>query len=81
MISIEQLTAFFGWCAVLNSAVLAIATVAAILVHRWLPEFHAKLLGLREADVKAEYFRFLSTYKLVVVALNIVPYVALKILQ
>lgn len=79
--TVETVTAFFGWCAVINSAALTLMTLAMYLGKRWIPGIHAKLFTLPEVSVKAEHFAFLANYKLLILAFNIVPYIALKLLH
>ncbi len=78
-ITLEQITSVLGWCAVINSAMLALFTVVMVLGRQWIPRIHARLFDLSETVIRSEYFSFLSTYKLIIMALNIVPYIALKI--
>ncbi len=78
--TLEQVTSLLGWCAVINSAMLALFTLVMILGRRWIPRIHARLFDLSETQVRSEHFGFLGTYKVIITALNIVPYIALKIM-
>ena len=80
-VSIEAITALFGWCVVINSSVLCLFTIALVVGRDWIPKFHGKLFSLPANELKAEYFRFLANYKLIVLTFNIVPYIALKFIQ
>ena len=80
-VTIELLTAFFGWCVVVNSVVLLITTVSLYLGQNWIPKLHAGLFSLPEATVKASHFKFLANYKLITLTFSIVPYIALKIIN
>jgi len=77
--STDVWTAVFGWCAVINITILTVATIAMVSVHSWIARIHAKLFGLSDTDIKLEYFRFLSNYKLLTTIFFVVPYFALKI--
>ncbi len=79
-ITLEQLTTFLGWCTVINSVTLAVFTLAMIMGSQFIPRVHSKLLNLPETAIKAEYFKFLAMYKLIITAFNLVPYIALKIM-
>ncbi len=72
------MTALLGWCAVLNSAMLALFTLIMLVDRGYIAAFHARLLGLPQERIKNQYFSFLATYKLFVLVFNIVPYAALK---
>lgn len=41
---------------------------------------HSKMFGLEEKELGSLYFRFLAYYKIVVIAFNLVPYFALRII-
>ena len=78
--TIDILTTFFGWCTVLNFALLTASTCALVAARRPVTRFHAKLMGVDEAALPAAYFQYLAQYKIVTLTLNLVPYVALKIM-
>jgi len=56
-------------------------TLSMIIARNWMSDFHAKLFGLHGDSVRSDYFRFLANYKLIILAFNIVPYIALRIVQ
>ena len=78
--TLEQLSTFFGWCILFNSTILGLCAAIMIKGGSWMPRFHANLFDLTEASVRSDYFNFLATYKAITLALNIVPYIALKII-
>ena len=80
MSSLETLTAFFGWCTVINIGLLMVAAVVLGLMRGPISQIHAKMFDLNESDLSHEYFRYLAQYKIAVLVLNLVPYVALKII-
>ncbi len=77
MSSLETLTAFFGWCTVINIGLLMVAAVVLGLMRGPISQIHAKMFNLNESDLSREYFRYLAQYKIAVLVLNLVPYVAL----
>lgn len=40
---------------------------------------HGKLFGMDETALSAAYFRYLATFKIVVIVFNVVPWIALQI--
>ena len=78
--TIETLTAFFGWCTVLNIALLTASTCMLVLAGKPIAAFHSTLMGVDEAALPAAYIQYLAQYKIVTLTLNLVPYVALKIM-
>jgi len=80
-ITIELLTAFFGWCFVVNSVILTVFTIFLYLGRGWIPKLHAGLFSLHEDAIKASHFNFLANYKLIILTFSLVPYIALKIIH
>lgn len=80
MITIETLTAFFGWCAVINIIVLLLTTIAVSLAKDRIVRVHSKIFGLKPDDLPMAYFEYLGNYKIAIYVLSIVPYIALKIM-
>ncbi len=78
--SLEALTVFFGWCTVINMLILTTSTIAVLGMRKPVARFHSKLMGVEEAALPAAYFQYLAQYKIVTLALNLAPYVALKIM-
>ncbi|MGD9417667.1 MAG: DUF6868 family protein [Verrucomicrobiota bacterium JB025] len=42
---------------------------------------HGRMFGMDEAGLAAAYFRYLATFKIVVIVFNLVPWVALQIVM
>ncbi len=80
MSSLETLTAFLGWCTVINIGLLMFAAVVLGLMRGPISQIHAKMLDLNESDLSRAYFQYLAQYKIAILVLNLVPYVALKII-
>ncbi len=80
MESLQALTVFFGWSTIINIGLLLMASVAMAFLRGAITDFHAKTFGLSEDELSPIYFQFLANYKLAVIVLNVVPYVALKIM-
>jgi len=80
MDSLETLTEFLGWCAAINLGVLVVAAISASLMRGMMVNIHTKLYGLDEADLTRQYFQYLAQYKIAIFVLNLVPYIALKIM-
>ena len=80
MNSLESLTAFFGWCTAINIGVFVVAVIFVTLMRGPMVKIHGKLFGLDEVELSRQYFQYLGQYKIAIVVLNFIPYIALKIL-
>lgn len=73
-------TAFFGWCSVINIALLLLATVFISAFNRFTKTINAKMFNVSMTELDIIYFSYLAYYKLGILIFNIVPYVALKLM-
>ena len=81
MTSLETLRAFFGWCAVINGGMLALASLVLMAMRGTISSIHARMSGLDETDLARAYFQYLAHYKIAFLVLNLVPYIALVIIS
>ena len=81
MDSLEKLTEFFGWCAVINIGVLLLATVFLSFMRSFAVRVHTRLFALSEEDVGRAYFQYLAQYKIATLVLSVIPYIALKLMS
>lgn len=72
---------FLGWCTIINFGLLAFSSITLTLFRKQVITIHAKLFGIKEKKLPKIYFKFLAYFKLVVIILNLTPYIALKILM
>lgn len=78
--TIDQLTAFFGWAAAINIGLLLLSTLALLALREPITRIHAHLFGLNEQDLGRAYFQYLAQYKIAIIVFTITPYLALRII-
>ena len=78
--SIVELTTFLGWCSIINIGLLTLTAIMIIVGREKIAKKHAKMFGLDEKELAPIYFKFIAYYKMVILVLNVVPYIALKIM-
>jgi hypothetical protein len=78
MDSLEALTTFFGWCAVINTALLLLAAFFLAYMRGFALNIHTRMFALSEEDVLRAYFQYLAQYKILALVFSVVPYVALR---
>ncbi len=76
----STLTEFLGWCLIINSAILAITTIALITCKDFVSRVHSRLFKVSEESLFEPYFNYLSLFKVAVIVFNLTPYIALKII-
>jgi hypothetical protein len=77
---IGQLTAFLGWCVVINFAILTVATLMLWAMQGAVARVHAGIFGMDAAEMPAAYIVFLSQYKLLTLVFFVTPWLALRIM-
>jgi hypothetical protein len=80
MDSLNTITAFLGWCTVINFAILIIATIGLVTMRGFVSRIHASLFFMEQADLDRAYFQYLANYKIMIFIFNLVPYIALKVM-
>lgn len=81
MQDIETLTGFFGWCSVINIVIFCMATLMLTLMRDFVSGIHSKMTGLSQSELSVVYFQYLANYKIAILMLNLVPYIALKLIN
>ena len=76
--STNEIANFFGWCTIFNAGLLTLTTLVLIFGRKWIAAKHARWFGLSAEDLSMAYFRYLATYKLMIIVFNLVPYIALR---
>lgn len=80
MFEIKTLVTFLGWCSVINIAVLSVSTILLMFIRTPVARIHGKLFGVEPSQLPPLYMNYLGNYKLAILMLNLVPYIALKIM-
>jgi hypothetical protein len=80
MIELQTMTAFFGWCAVLNIGLLLFTAIWLIVFRDFTKSIHSAILGVDQDSLDVIYFQFMGNLKIAVIVLNVVPYLALKMM-
>ena len=81
MFTMSTLTEFLGWSSIINICILIFATLVVMLMRDSITKLHGKMFGLDTTDVSRAYFQYIAQYKIAIFVLNLVPYIALKIMR
>tara|TARA_Y100001934_G_C12248311_1_gene723784 strand:+ start:306 stop:557 length:252 start_codon:yes stop_codon:yes gene_type:complete len=80
MMTLDTAATFFGWCTVINVGFIVVALVAIALMHDFAGDMAAKTFGIDRDQAKLVVFSVIQHYRIAVLFLNFVPYLALKIM-
>jgi hypothetical protein len=79
MTTIAILREFLLWCTLINYAVLIAWFVAFTFAHKALYLLHTRWFRLSEDQFDAVHYAGMAGYKIAVLSLNLVPYIALRL--
>jgi hypothetical protein len=77
--TLDQITAVFGWMTVINMVLYLYAAFFVVFKRAWMAEMHVRMLGVPQEQLLGRYFSYLANYKLLIITLNLTPWLALKI--
>lgn len=70
---------FLLWCTILNYLVLLLWFVAFSVAHEWMFRLHGRWFRLTTAQFDALHYGGMAVYKVGILLLNLIPYIALNI--
>jgi uncharacterized protein DUF6868 len=77
--SINMLRDVLLWCAVINYGVLLVWFLFFILAHDFMHRLHGRWFRLSVEQFDALHYAGMGIFKLGIILLNLVPYIALRI--
>ena len=79
--SIEIVRKALLWCAVINYGILLVWFLFFMLAHDWMYLFHRRWFHLSVEQFDMLHYAGISIFKIGIILLNVVPYIALRISQ
>lgn len=80
MFDVNELTSFLGWCTVINLGFYLLSALFVFVFKNFTISLHSKISGVEASELPRMYFNFLGNYKIGILLLNFVPYIALKLM-
>lgn len=77
---LTDLKSLLGWCLVINYGVLIAWFFVVVTARDWVFNLHARLFGIDRNVAQAEHFKLFGQFKLLVMVLNLAPWLALLIM-
>ncbi len=77
--TLEVIRSMLGWCTVINWAILLFWFLFLKVAHDWVYRLHCKCLDVPVERFDSIHYGGMMAYKLAVLILNFVPYIALRI--
>ena len=80
IMSIEILSRFLLWCALLNYALLIVWFLAFLVMRDFVYRMHNKFFRISVEQFSATNYAGIAFYKILILVFNLLPYIALKII-
>ena len=77
--ALEEIRAFFGWCTLINWAILFIWWGMIGLASGWVRGLHGEWFNIPEDRFDEIHYRGMLYFKVAVILFNFTPYLALRI--
>ena len=77
--NIETVRRALLWCTVINYGILLVWFFAFLLAHDWIYQFHSRWFNLSVDQFDMLHYAGMSIYKIGILLLNLVPFIALHI--
>lgn len=77
---IPTLQAFFMWCTIINGSLLAFWTILYLFAPDLIYRTQSKWFPLSKDTFTLVFYSFLGLFKIIFLAFNLVPYIALLII-
>ncbi len=77
--TLETLSAFFGWLTILHLCFFAIAAGLLIVLQDWITGLHARMFNLTPQQIKPIIYRWLGSYKILILTTALGPWLALQL--
>jgi len=78
--NVSNLSEFLLWCLVVNYVILLWWFAIFIYAHDWLYRLHSRWFHISPKHFDAIHYACMAIYKVAILAFNLVPYIALRIL-
>ena len=81
MMTLETLRSFFGWCSVINMALLLWWFFTIVKLHDFVYKMHTKWFNLSPEKFDELHYAAMAFFKLTVFVFYVVPYIVLCIIS
>ncbi|MDD5328238.1 MAG: hypothetical protein PHY02_10590 [Phycisphaerae bacterium] len=72
---------FLMWCTIINAALLIGSSIFCAFAGSWIYSIHSKLFHISRETFNTLIYSFIAFYKMLWIVFNLVPYIALLIID
>lgn len=78
--SLDVLTTFLGWSAIINYTLLLVWFIMFSVAHDWLYNLHGIWFKIQKDNFDSIHYYCMAIFKLIIIVFNITPYLVFKFL-
>lgn len=79
--TVETAQSFFGWCSLINVGLLICWFLFFWLTHDWMYRYHRRFARISVEAFDSIHYAGIAAFKIGILLLNLVPYLALAIIR
>lgn len=77
----DLLQEFLLWCLLLNLGIYSFSVITSIVLRNFMAKTHGKMFGISEETAYKAIYTYLAAYKLLIIVFNVVPWLAMVIIN
>ena len=78
---IQKLTAFFKWCSIINIGLFFLSMLMVLAASDFIYSMHGQLFNMPRDAFDVVIYELFGVYKILILIFNLVPYIALRIID
>lgn len=79
--TLSTLREFLLWNMVINVGLLIFSSLMILAMRDWVYRLHGKMFRLPEEKIASAMYKIIAFYKIIIIVFNVVPYIALRIIE
>ena len=78
---LDKLQEFLFWSLVVNVGIYIVSLVGVLSLRRFMCKIHAALFGISQEMANKVLYQYLAIYKLLLIVFNLVPWIAIQLIN
>lgn len=79
--TLQQLTSFLAWCTAINGSLFIVWAITCLAAPNWIYTIHRRWYPVSREAHNVAMYTFLGGFKILFIFFNLVPYLALRMMQ
>tara|TARA_B100001113_G_C20610675_1_gene405961 strand:- start:75 stop:317 length:243 start_codon:yes stop_codon:yes gene_type:complete len=79
--TVENIITLLGWSSIINVSLLLYSFLMVIFAKKTIYYIHSRLFNISNAQIDQALYWIMGSYKVLIILLNVVPYIVLKYLM